>query len=82
MEFGVVDLKYFKIELGKNVAHTRKNQGMTQQELGALLGKDFQSISRIENGKVNISAHLLYEIAQSLKVNVNDLLDFSKLADK
>lgn len=82
MEFGFVDLKDFKIELGKNIAHTRKKKGMTQQELGALLDKDFQSISRIENGKVNISAHLLFEIAKSLGANVNDLIDFSKSANK
>ncbi|MCJ0743628.1 helix-turn-helix domain-containing protein [Pedobacter montanisoli] len=71
-----MDLEKFKIELGKKIAHTRKKNGLTQPELGALLGKDFQSISRIENGKVNISAHFLYEIAKALNVSVETLLDF------
>jgi len=74
-----VELKEFKLALGRKVAMLRKRNGMTQPELGALLGKDFQNISRIENGKVNISAHSMYEIANALQVSVNELLDFSKL---
>ncbi|RYG10017.1 MAG: XRE family transcriptional regulator [Chitinophagaceae bacterium] len=82
IEFGFVNLESFKLELGKNIAHIRKRENMTQPELGALLNKDFQSISRIENGKVNISAHLLYELAKTLKVHVDELLDFSKKEDE
>lgn len=72
----IVDLEKFKIQLGKRIALIRKERNMTQPELGALLNKDFQSISRIENGKVNISAYLLSKIAKALNAPIGDLLDF------
>ncbi|MGN8072654.1 helix-turn-helix domain-containing protein [Mucilaginibacter sp. 22184] len=70
------DLTLFKEALGKQIAFIRKKKGITQPELGSLIGRDFQSISRIERGKVNISIYLLKQIATALNVTANDLIYF------
>lgn len=63
------------MNLGKRIAYFREKQGLTQLQLGALIGKDFQSISRLENGRVNASGYLLKQIANSLGVSMNELFD-------
>lgn len=70
------DLEIFKKKLGKQIAKLRENKGLTQSQLSALINKDFQSISRIENGRVNASGYILKEIADALAVDMNRLFDF------
>lgn len=70
------DLDRFKKELGKRIAYLREEKGMTQPQLGFLIEKDFQSISRIENGRINASGFILKQIADALNVSMNDLFDF------
>jgi putative transcriptional regulator len=70
------DLEIFKKKLGKRVAQFREDKALTQAQLAALINKDFQSISRIENGRVNASGYLLQQIANALEVSMNDLFDF------
>lgn len=62
------DVELFKKALGKQVARLRKEKGLTQAELSALIDKDFQSISRIESGKINPSAYLILQLARALEV--------------
>ena len=66
------DVELFKKTLGKHVARLRKEKGYTQAELSALINKDFQSISRIENGKINPSAYLILQIANALEVEIGE----------
>ena len=66
------DVELFKKTLGKRVARLRKEKGYTQAELSALINKDFQSVSRIENGKINPSAYLILQIANALEVEVGE----------
>ncbi|MBC7615089.1 MAG: helix-turn-helix transcriptional regulator [Pedobacter sp.] len=66
------DVELFKKTLGKRVARLRKEKGYTQAELSALINIDFQSISRIENGKINPSAYLILQIANALEVEVGE----------
>lgn len=67
------DVKLFKQALGRRISSLRKEKGLTQSELSSLINKDFQSISRIENGKINPSAFLIYQIAQALEISVGDI---------
>ena len=67
------DLEHFKKSLGKRIAILREQKGLTQTELSALINKDFQSLSRIENGRVNASGFLLKQIAMALGVSMNEL---------
>lgn len=67
------DLKLFKKELGKRIAYFRISKGFTQAQLAALIDKDFQSLSRIENGRVNASGYILMQIADALNISMDDL---------
>lgn len=69
------DLELFKKELGKRIAHFRVSKGLTQAQLAALINKDFQSLSRIENGRVNASGYILMQIAEALNITMNDLFN-------
>lgn len=75
------DLNLFKKKLGKRIAQLREQKGLTQPNLGALINKDFQSISRIENGHINASGYVLKQIADALKVSMNDLFKFDATLD-
>ena len=66
----------FLKKLGSNITRIRTEKGLTQVELALRCGKDKQAINRIEKGGHNTSAFVLYEIAQVLKVPVNELLEF------
>lgn len=70
------DLEIFKKKLGKRVVQFREDKALTQSQLAALINRDFQSISRIENGRVNASGYILKEIADALEITMNDLFDF------
>ncbi|MCY1511619.1 Helix-turn-helix domain protein [compost metagenome] len=67
------EVELFKKALGRRVAHLRKEKGFTQAELGGMIDKDFQSISRIEGGKVNPSAYLIWQIAKVLETDIENL---------
>ena len=75
------DLKNFKLNLGKRIKYLRESKKMTQPELGALINKDYQSIGRIENGRVNPSAYLIFQIAKALDVSMGEVFDFALLSD-
>lgn len=69
------ELELFKKRMGKHIATLREKKGLTQPQLGALVNKDFQSISRIENGRINPSGYVLKQIAKALNVSMNELYD-------
>lgn len=69
------DLVVFKKKLGKRIAQLRERKGLTQAQLAALINKDFQSLSRIENGKVNPSVYIVKQIAMALEVELNALFE-------
>jgi putative transcriptional regulator len=73
------DLKNYKIKLGKRIKALREKNGLTQPDLAALLNKDYQALGRIENGRINPSSYIVYQIAEALDVPMNELFDFSKV---
>lgn len=60
-------------ELGERIRTRRKAKGMSQNALGLLVGKDQQSIGRIEKGGFNPSYIYLCEIAKGLDTTVSEL---------
>ena len=68
-----MELTRFLNDLGKRIKFLREERGMTQLELGDKIGKDFQSVSRIENGKINSSAFIIKSIADALQVGMDEL---------
>lgn len=65
------DAELFKKTLGQRIAKIRQEKGLTQAALGARINRDYQSVSRIESGKINVSGFIIYQIAEALEVNVN-----------
>ena len=58
------------VHVGKRVRHRRWMVGMTQQQLGDIVGIKFQQIQKYETGMNRISASRLWDIAQALGVPV------------
>ena len=61
--------------LGKNIANSRKNLGLTQDQLAESVGVDPETIGRIERGITASSLATLEKIALRLEVTISSLLD-------
>ena len=60
------------------IEERRKVQGMTQQQLAALLGVSRQTIISLESGKYNPSILLAHKIAQMFGVHIEDIFLFEE----
>ena len=58
------------------IEQKRKERGMTQQQLAALLGVSRQTIISLESGKYNPSILLAHKIAQTFGVHIEDIFLF------
>ncbi len=63
-------------KLGLTIAYYRKMRGMTQENLGELIGIEQTHMSRIETANIGISLDLLFAIAEALEVPPYKLLEF------
>jgi transcriptional regulator with XRE-family HTH domain len=61
-------------DLGDRIRKIRKDKGITQVQLAHTIGKDQQSIQRLEAGNINPSYIYLFEIADGLEISLTDLL--------
>ena len=61
-------------KLGERIRDIRKNKGITQVQLAHSIGKDQQSIQRLEAGNINPSYYYLCEIAGGLNIPVEELV--------
>ena len=59
-----------RINIGQQIAMLRKKHGLTIRELSELSGINSSNISKIENGKYNISIDIIERICKSLGANV------------
>ena len=64
--------------MNNHIEERRKAQGMTQQQLAALLGVSRQTIISLESGKYNPSILLAHNIAQTFGVNIEDIFLFEE----
>ena len=62
------------MELGKQIKEIRKQEGLTQAQLGEKINMKKEAISRIESGKQNLSLLTLEKIAFALNRKVNENL--------
>ncbi len=63
------------VMLGRRIFELRKAKGLTQEELGNLVGVDGSYIGHIEKGRTKTpSRDVLTRLAQALEVPVQDLL--------
>jgi transcriptional regulator with XRE-family HTH domain len=70
------------VHVGKRVRHRRWMVGMTQQQLGDIVGIKFQQIQKYETGMNRVSASRLWDIAQALDVSISFFFEgFAEEAD-
>ena len=59
------------VHVGQRIRHRRWMVGMTQQQLGDAVGIKFQQIQKYETGTNRVSASRLWDIAQTLDVQIS-----------
>lgn len=63
------------MEIGKKIKDARLAKGLTQQELGDLVGVQKSAIAKYENGRViNIKRSTMQKIASALNIRPSELL--------
>lgn len=65
-----------KRQLGAAIRRERERQGLSQRMLALMAGSNQTHIWEIENGSVSVGLDLLCRIADSLGVQVRDLIAF------
>lgn len=70
-------------ELGANVRRLRKEQGLSQERLGLMVGSKHPRISNIERGRVVLSFPDMVKLCRALDIDPAELIDTTalKLAD-
>jgi transcriptional regulator with XRE-family HTH domain len=62
-------------KLGERIREIRKEKGISQKQLAHSIGKDQQSIQRLEAGNINPSYYYLFEISKGLDVTLHNLIE-------
>ena len=68
-------------KIGKFICAARKQQGMTQEQLGERLGVTNKTVSRWETGKYMPDIDKLQELSAILGISINELLAGEKIED-
>ncbi|MDO6517727.1 helix-turn-helix domain-containing protein [Zobellia uliginosa] len=63
--------------LAKRVKELRKRKGLSQEELTENSGLSLRTVQRIENGETDPTGETLRRIADALKVNPDELIDWT-----
>ena len=58
------------VQIGLRLKELRKQRGVTQLELGEMLGVAFQQIQRYEKGENRLAGSTLWKISQKLGVPI------------
>ena len=70
---GSEQTKFYEL-LGERIKAARNKVGMKQEALAACIGLSRVSIVNIERGRQHPQIHLLWDIASTLKIEVEELL--------
>ena len=62
------------LSIGFKIRETRKNKSISQEQLALLTTIDRSYLGRIERGEVSITVEKLYQISQTLNVDLKILL--------
>ncbi len=68
--------------LGKRITELRKKQGLTQAELGEILGVSQQQVAHFEMARRRVAVSMLPTLAKALAVPVEELLDVQRKPKK
>lgn len=62
--------------IGDMIKNTRKKRGLTQTQLGELVGVQKAQISKIENNASNVTIGTILKVFNALKTNVKMKIEF------
>lgn len=85
-EIGTPERNSFESELrldliGEMIKRTRKEQNLTQEELGILIGVKKSQISKIEKSGKNVTIDTLIRVFDALKAQVKIKVEFNNSKD-
>jgi len=63
---------------GLHIKTLREKKGLSLRDLSYACNIDNSKISKIEQGKINITVLTLLELASGLELSVTELMDFEK----
>ena len=63
------------IHVGSRVREARSLKGMSQEQLGVILGISFQQVQKYEKGSNMIGSSRLWDICRALEVSIDFLFD-------
>lgn len=63
-----------QVKIGKLIARLRKNKGLTQRELGEMVGVGFRAVSKWENGITCPDISIINELSEILGISADELL--------
>lgn len=69
------------IKIGKFIAELRKENGLTQEQLGDKIGVTYKTISRWETGTYLPPADAMLAMGEVFNVSVNEILSGSRLTE-
>ena len=64
--------------MNNRLEELRKERGITQEELAALLGVSRQTISSLEKGRYNPSIQLAFKIARYFGLRIEDIFIYEE----
>ncbi|MDR6560826.1 MULTISPECIES: helix-turn-helix transcriptional regulator [Arcicella] len=64
----------FLNKLGVRIREIRKEKSITQTQLAHSVGKDQQSIQRLEAGNINPTLYYLFEISEGLGISLERII--------
>lgn len=67
-------LDSFLLHIGQNIKKVRRHRHISQVQLALLSGVARDSLSRIENGKHNLTIRSLFRISNALHAPITELL--------
>lgn len=70
------------VQIGKFIAELRKEQKLTQEQLGEKIGVTNKTVSRWENGNYLPPADMLLSISQLFNISVNEILCGKRLSSE
>ena len=70
-----------QIQIGKFIAKLRKEQGLTQEQLGEKIGVTNKTVSRWETGVYLPPADAMLALGELFNVSVNEILSGKRLTD-
>jgi hypothetical protein len=64
------DEKAFDAQVGQRILRLRRLRGLSQADLGGIIGRSAPMIGRVESGKNALPTYLLHVTAEALDVNI------------